>query len=146
MYSDTVTLFNRKRNTSGDTWYVTVLSGVDFNADKAAIMSRYGANSQDRALLHVKVDGSMVGGKTYLLPKAWQEQTLDAVLSSSLTFTDGEGFDFFIFGEWDGDTVVEDNDYPAGLYDYCNKHYDHCYAVTSAAQYSVIPHIEVTGR
>lgn len=143
MYADTVTVFNRY----GGTWYATVLTGVDLNADEAAIMSRYGAASNAKALLHVKYsDGMAIGAKTYLPPKEWRRQTAAADLVASLTFTPGADFDFFIAGGWDGASVIQDDDYRAGFYDYCNKLYDQCYAVQSCAVYSVIPHLEIIGR
>ena len=145
MYSDTVTLFNRVQSVGGDVFRATELEGVDFNADKGAIMSRYGAETDDNAILHVRYENAdgeaLIGGKTYLEPKEFQRSP-----GGAITFTGGQSFDFFILGEWDGDDEIADDDYTAGFYDYCNKYYDHCYAITSAAKYSVIPHFEVTGR
>ena len=148
MYSDTITLFNRKRQKSGDTWYATVLRGVDLNADKAAVVEKYGATSKDAALLHVKFaiqeGGIAVGGKPYYQPKAWQALENPA---EAITFTDGESFDFFWDGEWDGETEISDDAYGIdGLYDYMNRARDGVYAISSAARYSVIPHFEIVGK
>ena len=54
MYKDTITLFNRKEGDAGDTWYPTVLRNVQLNMDRAAIMAKYGAESADNAVLHVR--------------------------------------------------------------------------------------------
>lgn len=150
MFSDTITLFNRRYLETGDLFYPTVISGVDFNADLAQIITRFGAESKNRAILHIPfitVNGDpMIASKTYLNPKVWQRQTLAADFSSSITFTAGQEFDFFILGSWSGTEAISDNSYTAGFYDYCNKYYDHCYAIAAAAQYSVIPHFEIAGR
>ena len=50
MYQDTITLFNR----TGEKWKAIVLPHVDLNADQAAIIAKYGAESKDKASLHVR--------------------------------------------------------------------------------------------
>ena len=145
MYRDTVTLFNRHHTREGDTWLPTVLQDVDLNIDKAAIAAKYGTSSQDKALLHVKYSGSRVCGKPWLSPKEWAAQEPEA-LASSLTFADGEDFDFFYAGEWQGAKPVLDDEYPDGFYDYMNQRYDFVFAVSSVAKYTVIPHFEITGK
>lgn len=146
MYQDTVTLFNRRHSRDGDTWYPTVLTGVDLNADRATIAARYGSESKDKAVLHVKYDwqdGPVVQGKSYLTPKLWAAAEAPA---ESITFAPGELFDFFIEGEWPDEEPVADNDYTGGFYDHLNRTADGVYAVTSASRFSVIPHFEITGR
>ena len=138
MYSDKITLFNRK----ADTWYATILSGVDLNADKAAMVEKYGATSKDKALLHVKYTmqggGVVVGGSTYLPPKEWQ------AAQSGITFQEG---DFFWAGEWTGAATISDDAYTIdGFYDYMNANYDGVYIISSVAMYSVIPHFEIVGK
>ena len=152
MYGDTVTLFNRYHSrVDGGTWYPTILRGVDLNIDKAAILAKYGAESNDTAKLHVKYrqepSGIYVADKPYLPPKEWDAQTNDR-LALSLTFTGGDDFDFFYIGEWDGG-IVSDNDYPSyddGFYGYMNDKHDFVFAITSVACYSVIPHFEIMAR
>ena len=141
MYKDTVTIFNRYRFPTGDVWYPTVLHGVDLNIDHAAITAKYGENSRDNAKLHIKVDGGTVGGKTYVQPKEYQ-----ALLSTNgyITFAAGEEFDFFFAGEWAG--AVRDADYLDGFYNYMNTRFDNVFAISSVAQYIVIPHFEIMGR
>ena len=143
MYQDTVTVFNRR----GEMWYPTVLHGVDLNVDKAAIVSKFGAQCNDRALLHVRYDwdgGAVVGGKPYLTPKIWQGLEDPG---AAITFTSGEKFDFFIEGEWPEPGPVDDGAYGAkGFYDYINRTRDGVYAITSVSRFSVIHHFEVTGK
>lgn len=150
MYQDTVTLFCRYRDQQKNiTWYPSVLRNVNLNMDKAAIIAKYGAESKDNAVLNVRYhlsDGNvMVGEKIWLSPKEWDSQTND-LLSSSLTFTGGQEFDFFYVGEWRDEKPVGDDEYGIdGFYNYMNRCYDYVFAVTSVAQYSVIPHFEIMG-
>ena len=138
MYSDKITLFNRK----AETWHATVLSGVDLNADKALMVAKYGATSKDKALLHVKYtlqEGRVVvGGNTYLPPKEWESA------QSGITFKEG---DFFMSGEWTGAATIFDDAYTIdGFYDYMNATNDGVYMISSVAMYSVIPHFEIVGK
>lgn len=150
MYKDTITLFcNYKDQQKNVTWYPTVLRNVNLNMDKAAIVAKYGAESQDNAVLNVQyqvTDGNiMVGDKTWLPPKEWDRQTND-LLTTSLTFTDGQEFDFFYVGEWPDENPIRDEDYGIdGFYNYMNRYYDYVFAITSVAQYSVISHFEIMG-
>ena len=148
MYADVITLFNRYDTGAEDKWFPTVLRDVDLNADKAAIVAKYGENSTDNARLHVRfdIDGGeiIVGSKTYLPPKMWKAQS-EAEASNSLTFTSGQNFDFFIVGEWGGE-AVNDTDYIDGFYNFCNRIYDYCFAITSVAGYSIIPHFEIMAK
>lgn len=151
MYSDTVTIFNRKRGEcgQGDTWYPSVLHNVNLNADKASILAKYGAEASDNAILNIRyrIDGEkkIVGEKPWLSPKVWQQSDDPAM---SLTFVNGEAFDFFWLGEWSGG-IVSDADYDefVSFYDYMNRTYDCVFAVTKVAgPYSVIPHFEIVGK
>lgn len=149
MYEKTVTVFNRRRYNGTDTWYPTVISGVDLNVDAAAIRRAYGSETNDRAKLHIRyAPGIIVGGKQYHLPKDW--------IGEGITFHDGELFDFFWEGEWTGteQTIngvktivwnVNDEDYTNGFYDYMKKQYDMVFAITSVARYDCIPHFEIMG-
>lgn len=146
MYQDTITLFNRKpgERGQGDTWLPTVIKGVNLNIDRAAILAKYGAESQDNAMLSIpyKKDGEsvQVAGKTWMPPKAWDKS------ESTLTFTSGNDFDFFWKGEWT-DGIVSDSDYMhEGFYNYMNRVHDYVFAVSAVAMYSVIPHFEIMGK
>lgn len=136
MYRDTITLFCRR----GALWYPTVLDGVNLNLSRSAIIKEYGEQSADNAILNVHLPAV----KPYLPPKDWQAVEDP---QNYITFTDGQKFDFFWMGEWDGTEPISDSDYGFGsFYDYMNKNEDYVYAVTSCAYFSVIPHLEVTGK
>ena len=146
MYRDTVTLFNRKpgERGQGDTWYPTVIKGVNLNIDRAAILAKYGAESQDNAVLYVyyqkTADKILIAGKPWMPPKAWDRTV------GSITFSSGTNFDFFWKGEWDGG-IVSDSDYGSeGFYDYMNRMHDYVFAISYVAMYSAIPHFEIMGR
>lgn len=150
MYIDTITLFNRKENRLGDTWYPSILRNVNVNIDKAAILAKYGAETQDNAVLHVRYtqngDAKMVGEKPWMAPKQLAKQ--DAY-GNAITFSDGARFDFFWLGEWDGEEPILDSNYVADgdFYTYMNRNHDYVYAITSVAgPYSVIPHFEILGK
>lgn len=146
MYQDTITLFNRKTGSrgAGDTWYPTVIQGVNLNIDRAAILAKYGPEAQDSAVLSIRYtvkDGAvMVAGKPWMPPKEW-DGTEDA-----LTFASGTGFDFFWVGEWDGGIVSDEGYGTEGFYGYMNRVKDYAFAITSVARYSVIPHFEILGK
>lgn len=166
LYNDTVTIFCRYESRLGDTWYPTVLRNVDLNMDKAAIIAKYSAESQDNAVLniHYKIedlaDGEnyeykqiprlkgkklIVGGKVWLPAKDWDRQVND-MLPNTLTFTDGQKFDFFYVGEWPNENPISDDDYLDDFYNHMKKNYDYVFAITSVAFYSVIPHFEIMGK
>lgn len=162
MYNDTVTLFNRCGSRSGAVWYPTVIHNVNVRADRAAIFAKYGAESQDNAILNVRYrietgEGGgqiMVGDKPWLPPKEWRAQD-DAAKAASVTFAPGAEFDFFILGEWSGGSAAEsgtdtipDADFKndGGFYGYMNKMHDYVFVVTSVSRYTVIPHFEITGK
>lgn len=149
MYNDTITLFNRYSNRDGDTWYPTIIHGVNLNIDRAAIIAKYGAQAADSAVLNIRYsfkDGNkIVADKLWLPPKEWSELPNDE-LGSCLTFAAGTVFDFFYLGEWKGSAPIIDLDYTKGFYTYMNEEYDNVFAITSVGLYSVIPHFEILGK
>lgn len=150
MYNDTVTLFNRYSNRQGDTWYPSVLRNVHLNMDKAAILAKYGPESQDSAVLNVRYAKNgqdlIVGDKPWRPPKEWAAQTND-ILPGSLTFSGGQLFDFFWVGEWPDEAPISGSDYTEGFYNYMNDRYDYVFAVSSVGgPYTVIPHFEIMGK
>lgn len=151
MYSETITLFNRYHSRYGDMWYPHILTNVNLVSDKSSIMAKYGAETSDKASLHVKydsVDGKIViNGINYLPPKEWAKQTNDK-LSDSITFNDDSNyFDFFILGEYEGSGPINDDDYIEGFYNEMQKTKDYCYAITSVSSpYKVIPHFEIMAK
>lgn len=148
MYSDTITLFNRYKSRLGDMWYPTVIHGVNLQIDKAAIMAKFGAESKDNAILNIRyarIDGvKSINGKPYLPPKEWERQTNDK-LAESITFTSGTDFDFFMVGEYESTEPIADDDYIDGFFNHMNDRHDYVFAITSVAEYSVIPHFEIMG-
>ena len=146
MYSRTITLFNR----FGDVWIPTILTGVDLNVDRAAIVGRYGAEAQDKAMLHVRYtktdNGLLIGEKIWKPPIEWRKQ---ADPSGTLTFTEGnELFDFFYAGEYgDGSEIADDSEGIDGFYAYMNRTYDGVFAISSVSgPFALIPHFEILGR
>lgn len=149
MYDKVVTLFNYYESKQSDTylWYPTVLRNVDLAVDKAAILAKYGAESQDNASLHVRyqnaTDGKMVGEKLWRPPTEWENQ-VNETLPETLTFKSG---DFFWWGEWPDKEPINDDDYMDGFDDYMSKRHDYVFRITSVGgPYSVIPHFEIMGR
>ena len=148
MYKDTITLFNRLRGREGDTWYPTILRGVNLNIDKGAIAEKYGSDTQDNAVLNVRFtktdSGIMIGNKLFLPPMQWQRSNTPG---NYITFASGTGFDFFHVGEWEQLTPILDDNYgDLTFYDFMLQNYDFVYAVTSVSYFDVIPHIEVLAR
>lgn len=146
MYTDTVTLFNRVPGGRGepDTWYPTVIKGVNLNIDRAALIAKYGAESQDAAALHIRYtrngDRISVADKTWMPPKSWNGE------SDTLTFKGGALFDFFWAGEWHGGIVTDEEYGDEGFYNYMNRTHDYVFAISAVAQYSIIPHFEIMGK
>lgn len=150
MYNDTITLFCRYKDESKAVqWYPSVIKGVNLNMDKAAVVAKYGAESQDKAVLNVRyriVDGNKtIGDKIWLPPKEWKRQAVDS-LAGSLTFASGQEFDFFYVGEWPDENPISEDAYLDGFYNYMNKQHNYVFAITSESHYSVIPHFEIIGR
>ncbi len=148
MFADTVTVFNKYQSRLGDMWYPTVIHGVNLQIDKAAIMAKFGAESKDNAILNIRyarIDGvKSINGKPYLTPKEWERQTNDK-LAESITFTSGTDFDFFMVGEYESTEPIADDDYIDGFFNHMNDLHDYVFAITSVAEYSVIPHFEIMG-
>ena len=68
-------------------------------------------------------------------------------MSGSVTFASGTAFDFFWIGEWEGGSVIYDDNYgDMSFYDYMLQNYDFVFAITSVGYYSIIPHFEIAGR
>ena len=155
MYKDTITLFNRSKGENSDTWYAHILPNVDFNADRANIIRIYGEDSSDRAALHIRVKRCVCGCTQintcggflpYYTPKAWEKLT-EENRAKSIKLSSGKDFDFFVLGKVvDDGMAINDGDYTEGLYSFMNAEYSHCYAITNAADYSIIPHVEVTAK
>lgn len=150
MYTDVITLFNRKEGEQGDTWYPSVLRNVHLSVDRAALVAKYGETSADNVMLSVRYkdeDGKiMIGGKQWLPPKKWDAEKNYA---NTVTFTTGTRFDFFVLGDWGTSDPIHDADFSADtdFYTYLNRTRDYVFAITSAGgPYTVVPHFEIMGK
>lgn len=155
MYDRTLTIFNYYESpTTGDAyWYPHVLSNVDLNTDRGAIIKKYGPDTADNAQLHILYGTNQSGQKViadkdsnaipWLPPKEWQKQTND-LLPETITFSPES--DFFWEGEWDKG-VVNDDDYRVGFYQYMNQSRDNIFKITSVGgPYSLISHFEILAK
>ena len=146
MYRDTVTLFCRYKDgqTGATMWHSVILPGVDLNEDRASIVAAYGEQAQDRAILHIKTlppgCETRVGELVYKWPKEYTGEP------GTFSLKSGNDFDFFIAGCHGTCEDTAENDYLDGFFDHMNATHDRVYKVSNAAVFSVIPHIEVTGR
>ena len=148
MYKDTVTIFNRYVDSMGNTmWFPHILTNVNFNADRSVIVSKYGEESKDNAVLnvkyHIRESAKMVGIKPYLSPREWEKQVNDE-LPNSITFAQGNDFDFFMLGDYGSEEAIED--VKGTFFRDIQREYDNVYAITSVAEYTVIPHFEIVGK
>lgn len=155
MYDRKITLFNYCENPEAEDayWYPHVLSNVDLNTDRGAIIKKYGHNAADNAQLHILYGVNQSGQKViadkdsnavpWLSPKEWQKQAGDR-LPETLTFSPES--DFFWEGEWEGG-VVADSNYRGGFYQYMNNNEDNVFKITSVGgPYDLIPHFEILAK
>jgi hypothetical protein len=152
IYKQTVTLFNRKDVDGVTFWYVSVLAGVHLKIDRAIMISTYGEQASDNAMLHIQytpngrdavvklADGS---SRIYLPPKAFRSFG-DPM--ENITFAFGDNFDFIIAGEHDLFGPINDEEYKSGFFNYMNKTYDNVFAITNCSKFNLIPHFEITAR
>lgn len=155
MYNKVVTVFNRYESQTGIIWYPHVLTGVDLNTDRGAILKKHGAESTDNAQLHVayhfREDAKMVQDSdgnwlTWLPPKEWAQQDSE-LLEKSITFSPDS---FFWEGKWESG-MVNDEDYRdrrcEGFFAHMNVHRDNVFKITSVGgPYILIPHFEILGK
>lgn len=123
MFNDTVTIFNLYN----ETWYPTVLQGVEVQEVNGRTESKDGSTPNNNCSLHIPE--SLM--QDYCRPK---EYTGDG-------YTIREG-DFFVIGDFSSEPVDE-NDYVSGYVTYMKDTYDGVYNVNSIGIYKAIPHIEV---
>ena len=150
LYRDTVTLFNRFVDSSGNiSWLPTVLKGTHFVVSKSVIVATYGENSSDSAMLNVlyQVNNgkTMIGRKTYLPPIQYKKLDIDAAMKS-ITFTAGLDFDFIYGGIWTQTAPIADEDYKNGFFQYMKNHFDDVYAITDTPKYNVIKKFAIVAR
>lgn len=133
----TVTLFNRSFNaeTEEETYYPTLLEGVDLVETKGANVSKSGMDSADAAKLFVCI-GEV--NKTYMEPKAWDALTEDEK-KNYITFHSTE--DFFVKGDQAAVDLPETD-----AYEWMRNNFDDVYKVTNIDKYEdILPHFEVGG-
>ena len=133
----TVTLFNRSFNaeTEEETYYPTLLEGVDLVETKGANVSKSGMDSADAAKLFV-CSGDV--NKTYMEPKAWDALTEDEK-KNYITFHSTE--DFFVKGDQAAVDLPETD-----AYEWMRNNFDDVYKVTNIDKYEdILPHFEVGG-
>ena len=92
MYKDVVTVFNEQRSRDGSVWYPTVLTGVNLNMDRGAVVARYGEASLDNAILNVRYK-SLTGEAA---------SNLDG--GTFMNYDGGVQLDGGDFDNWDGTT------------------------------------------
>jgi len=133
----TVTLFNRSFNaeTEEETYYPTLLEGVDLVETKGANVSKSGMDSADAVKLFVCI-GDV--NKTYMEPKAWDALTEDEK-KNYITFHSTE--DFFVKGDQAAVDLPETD-----AYEWMRNNFDDVYKVTNIDKYEdILPHFEVGG-
>lgn len=133
----TVTLFNRSFNaeTEEETYYPTLLEGVDLVETKGVNVSKSGMDSADAAKLFVCI-GDV--NKTYMEPKAWDTLTEDEK-KNYITFHSTE--DFFVKGDQAAVDLPETD-----AYEWMRNNFDDVYKVTNIDKYEdILPHFEVGG-
>lgn len=149
MYTDTITLFNRYHSKTGDVWYKHIIHNVDLIVDRASLMAKYGAETTDRAKLHIRFSNAgneaYIGSNKYIASKEWNKLG-ETARKASITFnSDANYFDFFILGEYSGSDVINDSTYLDGFFAQMEKTTE-CYALSSVGKYGLIPHFEITAR
>ena len=133
----TVTLFNRSFNaeTEEETYYPTLLEGVDLVETKGANVSKSGMDSADAAKLFVCIDDV---NKTYMETKAWDALTEDEK-KNYITFHSTE--DFFVKGDQTAVDLPETD-----AYEWMRNNFDDVYKVTNIDKYEdILPHFEIGG-
>lgn len=135
MYEKTITLFNHYVNGTTDEWRATVLHNVDLIVDRSVIVGRYGAESKDKGVLHIRYSGNEIEDHTYFDPKDYNGQ--------GITFQTGEKFDFILDGVWSGSATVSDSAYANGFYDHMNRN-ERVFSLSTVTKYTLIPHFEIT--
>lgn len=133
----TVTLFNCSVNpgTDKETYYPTLLEGVDLVETKGANVSKSGMDSADAVKLYIDFANVV---KQYLLPKAW-DALPEEEKQNYITFHSTE--DFFVKGDHTDVELPEEY-----AYEWMHENFDDVYKVTTIDKYEdILPHFEVGG-
>lgn len=135
-----VTLFNRSFNakTEEETYYPTLLEGVDLVETKGANVSKSGMDSADAVKLYIDFVDANKTFKPYLPPKEW-ENLPDKCKQNFITFISTK--DFFVKGDHADVELPEEN-----AYEWMHETFDDVYKVTTVDKYEdILPHFEVGG-
>lgn len=153
MYTETITLFNRHHSRRGDMWYPHILNNVDLIVDKASILQKYGAETKEKARLHIKykIDNEdkciMINKIPYLNLKEWLKIEDDEKPNYVTFNADATYFDFFILGEYENTYPIEDSkDADRSLIDILSDDYEVYVLSSVSSPYKVIPHFEILAR
>ena len=133
----TVTLFNCAfdEETEAESYFMTVLKGVDLVEKTGSNVTKDGMNSTDSAKLYISITGM---DKTYIPPMEWS-RLLDEEKKTYFTFWPTR--DFFVKGDCTGATLPNEK-----LYEWMRNNFDDVYKVTTVDKYEdVLPHFEVGG-
>mgnify|MGYP007133742702 CR=1 FL=1 len=128
-------------------WVPVLLDGVHLMIDRSIIISTYGEQASDNAMLNVRYaksgEDAIIGGLRYCKPKEWM--MLES-FDDAISFKFGDEFDFFIEGDYTELGVVFDDDYRNGFYNHMNRNYDNVFAITAVSKYNLLPHFGITAR
>lgn len=136
----TVTLFNRSFNaeTEEETYYPTLLEGVDLVETKGANVSKSGMDSADAVKLYIGFVDVNKTFKPYLPPKAW-DALPEEEKQNYITFHPTE--DFFVKGDCTDVELPEEC-----AYEWTHENFDDVYKVTTVDKYEdILSHFEVGG-
>ncbi len=152
IYTQTITLFNRKEENGEVVWYPTVIDGVHLTMDRSIIISTYGEQATDNAMLNIRYSKSGSGplitvrggmSKVYKNPKEFRVSGDPAV---EISFQMGDEFDFVMEGVYEDGGPISDEDYRNGFFNYMNRNYDNVFAISKVSRYDLIPHFGIAAR
>lgn len=153
MFDKTITIFCHNHSDLGDTWFPYVIRGVYTSKNRGYALKTYGADYSDSIAVHIpykqESDGIVIDGNKFLNPKEWDAVPLSEK-DGKITLKGGQNFDFVYLGDYSAIgamTMIHDNDYRYGFYDYFKKQFDDVYAVAMVSgPFTVIKHFELICR
>lgn len=144
MHCDCITIFNYHK--LSDKWYPTLIHGVDFGNVSSSKNSTRGTDDESSVVFIIKCNQcrqviTHSGAKRYIGAKEYARCS-----NPHGYFTFDTEKDFVYRGIWNGEMVINEDDYECGFYSYMNSEFDDVYKITSSEFYSLLPHFEVSGR
>ena len=146
MHSDTVTIFNYYEDKKKDIayWYPTTLNNVEAQVSEGLSVIKTGnenANSLWLSIPLISVNNELYAdGVKYLKNKRYA-----ASEDKSDCFTVKKN-DFVVLGAYESDSVINDDDYKDGFFQYMKSTHDDVYNINTIDEYKGIRHIEIGGR